>query len=110
MYYGAITLLNPTSISVSTIASLQQPNSSECQPFTESVRHGEEHSSDERWRPSLSPWEGIGRGYGFELRNVSVSYPGSKEDTKALNDVYSLDQLVVVVGANASGKSTFYAC
>lgn len=42
-------------------------------------------------------------------RNVSFSYPGAPKTTKALNDV-SLSikpgQLVVIVGANGSGKST----
>ncbi|KAG5636717.1 hypothetical protein H0H81_007084 [Sphagnurus paluster] len=49
-----------------------------------------------------------GRGMGLELQNVTFSYPGSKTKT-ALNNV-SLSikpgQLVVIVGANGSGKST----
>lgn len=43
-------------------------------------------------------------------RNVTFSYPGSKEGLKALNDVsFSINpgELLVIVGANGSGKSTF---
>jgi len=50
------------------------------------------------------------KGMAFELRNVSFTYPGSKSSTKALDDVsFRIDpgQLVVIVGANGSGKSTF---
>ncbi|KAF5368918.1 hypothetical protein D9758_002932 [Tetrapyrgos nigripes] len=49
-------------------------------------------------------------GMAIELRNVSFSYPGDKDaDTKALDDVsfsISPGQLVVIVGANGSGKSS----
>lgn len=48
-------------------------------------------------------------GMSFELRNVSFSYPGSKSLTGALKDVsFSIKpgQLVIIVGANGSGKST----
>lgn len=45
----------------------------------------------------------------IKLRNVNFSYPGSKNKTNALNDI-SLSikpgALVVIVGANGSGKST----
>ena len=43
------------------------------------------------------------------IRNVSFSYPGSQTATPALNNVsmnISSGQLVVIVGANGSGKST----
>jgi ABC-type multidrug transport system fused ATPase/permease subunit len=47
--------------------------------------------------------------YHLEFRNVSFSYPGAKKTTNALNDVslsIKAGQLVVIVGANGSGKST----
>ncbi|KAJ7025386.1 P-loop containing nucleoside triphosphate hydrolase protein [Mycena alexandri] len=48
-------------------------------------------------------------GMSIDLRNVSFSYPGAKSTKKALDDVtFSIKsgQLVVLVGANGSGKST----
>ncbi|KAJ7675676.1 P-loop containing nucleoside triphosphate hydrolase protein [Mycena polygramma] len=48
-------------------------------------------------------------GMSIDLRFVSFSYPGSKPDVKALDDVtlsIKSGQLVVLVGANGSGKST----
>ncbi|KAF8172036.1 P-loop containing nucleoside triphosphate hydrolase protein [Mycena galopus ATCC 62051] len=48
-------------------------------------------------------------GMSLDLRNVSFSYPGSKSNAKALDDVtFSIKsgQLVVLVGANGSGKSS----
>ncbi|KAJ7784405.1 P-loop containing nucleoside triphosphate hydrolase protein [Mycena metata] len=48
-------------------------------------------------------------GMSIDLRNVSFSYPGAKSNKKALDDVtFSIKagQLVVLVGANGSGKST----
>ncbi|KAJ7580708.1 P-loop containing nucleoside triphosphate hydrolase protein [Mycena floridula] len=56
--------------------------------------------------PGLKPSEDS-PGMSFELRNVSFSYPGSS--TKALDNIslsIKPDQLVVIVGANGSGKST----
>ncbi|KAK0187492.1 P-loop containing nucleoside triphosphate hydrolase protein [Armillaria mellea] len=50
------------------------------------------------------------KGMSFELRKVSFSYPGSKPGVKALDDVsfkIEAGDMVVVVGANGSGKSTF---
>ncbi|KAJ7677503.1 P-loop containing nucleoside triphosphate hydrolase protein [Mycena rosella] len=48
-------------------------------------------------------------GMSIDLRNISFSYPGSKANVKALDDVtFSIKsgQLAVLVGANGSGKST----
>ncbi|SJL15082.1 uncharacterized protein ARMOST_18564 [Armillaria ostoyae] len=50
------------------------------------------------------------KGMSFELRNVSFSYPGSKPGVKALDDVsfkIEAGDIVVVAGANGSGKSIF---
>lgn len=48
-------------------------------------------------------------GVSLEVRNVSFNYPGAKSERDALKDVsFSIKagQLVVIVGANGSGKST----
>ncbi|GLB34638.1 putative ABC transporter [Lyophyllum shimeji] len=48
-------------------------------------------------------------GMAFELRNVTFVYPGSKNEATALKGVsltIKPGQLVVIVGANGSGKST----
>jgi len=50
-----------------------------------------------------------GKGMSFELKNISFSYPSSKNSTAALHNVsmnIKSGQLVVIVGANGSGKST----
>ncbi|TFK33868.1 P-loop containing nucleoside triphosphate hydrolase protein [Crucibulum laeve] len=55
------------------------------------------------------PENGSEAGMGFELRNASFAYPGSKLRQNALKDIslsISPGQLVVIVGANGSGKST----
>ena len=47
--------------------------------------------------------------YSIEYRNVSFAYPGAEKTTSALKDVslsIKAGQLVVIVGANGSGKST----
>ncbi|KAJ6567102.1 P-loop containing nucleoside triphosphate hydrolase protein [Mycena capillaripes] len=48
-------------------------------------------------------------GMALDMKHVSFSYPGYKSDSNALHDVsFSIKpgQLVVIVGANGSGKST----
>ncbi|KAF8206948.1 P-loop containing nucleoside triphosphate hydrolase protein, partial [Mycena galopus ATCC 62051] len=49
------------------------------------------------------------KGMAFELKNVSFAYPGGKSKENAIRNVslkIAAGQLVVVVGANGSGKST----
>ncbi|TFK33870.1 P-loop containing nucleoside triphosphate hydrolase protein, partial [Crucibulum laeve] len=49
------------------------------------------------------------KGMALELRDVSFAYPGSKLTSNALNNVsisIAPGELVVIVGANGSGKST----
>ncbi|KAH7920696.1 P-loop containing nucleoside triphosphate hydrolase protein [Leucogyrophana mollusca] len=57
------------------------------------------------------PTEGTpnGAGMSINVRNLSFTYPGSKSTKDAINNVsFSIEsgQLVVIVGANGSGKST----
>ncbi|KAJ7352001.1 P-loop containing nucleoside triphosphate hydrolase protein [Mycena albidolilacea] len=49
------------------------------------------------------------KGMGFELKNVSFAYPGGKSKDNAIKNVslkIPAGHLVVIVGANGSGKST----
>ncbi|KAF7375311.1 Lipid A export ATP-binding/permease protein MsbA [Mycena sanguinolenta] len=60
---------------------------------------------DERYPNSTS----TGKGMAFELKNVSFAYPGGKSKENAIRNVslkIPAGHLVVVVGANGSGKST----
>ncbi|KAF9035444.1 P-loop containing nucleoside triphosphate hydrolase protein [Panaeolus papilionaceus] len=53
--------------------------------------------------------EKAGKGMGFELKNVTFTYPGSQSKQNALSDIslsIKHNQLVVIVGTNGSGKST----
>ncbi|KAJ3828062.1 P-loop containing nucleoside triphosphate hydrolase protein [Lentinula raphanica] len=59
---------------------------------------------------SYPPEKHSDQGMALSLEHVEFSYPGSKEGKKALNDVsFRIEpgELVVIVGANGSGKSTF---
>ncbi|KAF9075396.1 P-loop containing nucleoside triphosphate hydrolase protein [Rhodocollybia butyracea] len=114
MYYAAVALFKPAAMSLSTIASLQQSavllrwlfwdifnqadvlrqNINSC---TATLRFGEDCPKSEK-------------GMALELRNVTFSYPGTKENAKVLDDVsfkINPGELCVVVGSNGSGKSTF---
>ncbi|GAW03033.1 abc transporter [Lentinula edodes] len=127
MYYVAISLLQPSSMSLSTIASLQQSaillrwlfwnvfyQANELRQYTSRTQHLYDL---EKTLPvikegdiSYPPEKHSGKGMALELKDVSFSYPGSKEDKKALSDVsFRIEpgELVVIVGANGSGKSTF---
>ncbi|KAF7375308.1 Lipid A export ATP-binding/permease protein MsbA [Mycena sanguinolenta] len=60
---------------------------------------------DERYPNSTS----TSKGMAFELKNVSFAYPGGKSKENAIRNVslkIPAGHLVVVVGANGSGKST----
>ncbi|KAJ3970163.1 P-loop containing nucleoside triphosphate hydrolase protein [Lentinula raphanica] len=127
MYYVAISLLKPSSMSLTTIASLQQSaillrwlfwdvfcqadslrsNISRVQQLydlekaTPIIKDGDE---------SYPPEKHSDQGMALSLEHVEFSYPGSKEGKKALDDVsFRIEpgELVVIVGANGSGKSTF---
>ncbi|KAK1236109.1 hypothetical protein PQX77_000653 [Marasmius sp. AFHP31] len=74
----------------------------ELQNLTKSVKEGKKPYPTERENP---------KGMAVELKNVTFSYPADAESTKkALDDVsfrINPGELVVVVGENGSGKSTF---
>jgi len=128
MVYCAVNaVLNPSKFSITSIAILQQ-SSSTLRWTLESVlqntasfrRHLNEIRSlydaakvnnkvVDGERPYPNPIHKSDKGMSFDLRNVTFAYPGSKESVNALNDVsisIPAGQLVVVVGANGSGKST----
>ncbi|KAJ8087689.1 hypothetical protein PM082_006525 [Marasmius tenuissimus] len=130
LYNALIVLLRPAQTSLSLLATLQQSTSSfrisfyfinyeieelqkkisdmqqliELQKLTRSIKDGEKSYPNERESP---------KGMAIELKNVVFSYPAdadSTNDKKALDDVsFCIDagELVVVVGENGSGKSTF---
>ncbi|KAJ7500370.1 P-loop containing nucleoside triphosphate hydrolase protein [Mycena galericulata] len=125
LYYAANSIMNPTAFSLSTIATLHQSesllswmfgwvmytgtsvmrniNSIKAVYDLENVVH-EMKSGELPYPPIDCPHK---KGMPFELKNVSFSYPGTT--AKALNDVslsIKAGQLIVVVGANGSGKST----
>uniref|UniRef100_A0A0W0F349 ABC transporter domain-containing protein n=1 Tax=Moniliophthora roreri TaxID=221103 RepID=A0A0W0F349_MONRR len=127
IYYALLTILRPSQISLTSIASLQQLTTSLRWCFILMYwdarllrRHLSELqqlydllSTSKAVKDGNTPYPNekqSSRGMSFELRNVSFSYPGNKSEKKALDDV-SLrikgGELVVVVGSNGSGKSTF---
>ncbi|KAJ7574122.1 P-loop containing nucleoside triphosphate hydrolase protein [Mycena floridula] len=125
MYYVGAVLLNPKNMSITTIAILQHCSALLRQTFrtffdrlesldlmTTNMQATLYPSSGYKVDTSNLPYPGLkpsedSPGMSFELRNVSFSYPGSS--AKALDNI-SLSikpgQLVVIVGANGSGKST----
>ncbi|KAJ3777281.1 P-loop containing nucleoside triphosphate hydrolase protein [Lentinula raphanica] len=127
MYYVAISLLKPSSMSLTTIASLQQSAILLRWLFWDVFYQADSLRSDisrvqqlydlEKATPiikdgdeSYPPEKHSDQGMALSLEHVEFSYPGSKEGKKALNDVsFRIEpgELVVIVGANGSGKSTF---
>ncbi|KAJ4475531.1 P-loop containing nucleoside triphosphate hydrolase protein [Lentinula aciculospora] len=127
IYYVAVALIKPSSMNLSTIASLQQSAILLRWLFWDIFYHADtlrqyisrlQHLYDlEKATPTIKdgdisypPEKHSDKGMSLELNHVSFSYPGSKEDTKALSNVsFRIEpgELVVIVGANGSGKSTF---
>ncbi|KIK64374.1 hypothetical protein GYMLUDRAFT_983300, partial [Collybiopsis luxurians FD-317 M1] len=133
LYYAGIALVKPASMSLSTIATLQQSSTllrwsfwdifSQVEMLRKYISRVQQlfdlEKSIQRIKdgdlPYPSKTESM-KGMTFELRlsctsrNVVFSYPGSKAEIKALNDVsFRIEpgELVVIVGENGSGKSTF---
>ncbi|KAK1229959.1 hypothetical protein PQX77_006952 [Marasmius sp. AFHP31] len=130
MYTALVVLMRPAQMSLSLLATLQQSTASfrysfyfinreieelqkkisdmqqfiKLQNLTKSIKDGEKSYPNER--ESL-------KGMAVELKNIVFSYPAdadSTNDKKALDDVsfrINAGELVVVVGENGSGKSTF---
>ncbi|THU77152.1 hypothetical protein K435DRAFT_770454, partial [Dendrothele bispora CBS 962.96] len=127
LYYATIALLNPSSMSLTTIATLQQASTLLRWSFWEIFWNIEQlrycmsrvQQLYDLENASVAIKDGdlsyptsktSDKGMVLELRNVSFTYPGSKGSTKALDDVsFRIEpgELVVIVGANGSGKSTF---
>ncbi|KAK7437148.1 hypothetical protein VKT23_018775 [Stygiomarasmius scandens] len=127
LYYAAVALMKPSNMSLTTIATLQQASTLLRWSFWDifynvdqlrySMSRVQQLYDLENTPPAIKDGclsyptsRTSDKGMAFELRNVSFTYPGSKSSTKALDDVsFRVDpgQLVVIVGANGSGKSTF---
>ncbi|EAU86903.2 ABC transporter [Coprinopsis cinerea okayama7 len=121
-----MSLSNPRSLSVATMAILQSSLSALRANISKILENGEtvgealallislHHRLDEaaaKPEPSLSypPYASGESGMKFELRNLSYSYPGKENSVKALDNLDLTipgGSVVVVVGANGSGKST----
>ncbi|KAK1230565.1 hypothetical protein PQX77_006342 [Marasmius sp. AFHP31] len=129
VYFVMTALLDPSRISLATLATVQASSNALHRAYLHTMyalRSLSEHTAqvqqlfdiqsvpkvvkDEGYL-SYPPEEGSeSRGVSFELRNVTFKYPGGKTITNALDDVsfkIGAGELVVVVGANGSGKSTF---
>ncbi|KAF7299632.1 ABC transporter ATP-binding protein [Mycena chlorophos] len=127
VYYAANAVLNPATFSLSKIAMLQQSESALRRTIfdgvwkLDSLKRGMVfirrlykfcaplRTLEDGVRKYPSSEEADRAGMSIELRNVSFSYPGGKDNAKALDDVsFSIKsgQLVVLVGSNGSGKST----
>ncbi|KAF8163821.1 P-loop containing nucleoside triphosphate hydrolase protein [Crassisporium funariophilum] len=131
VYCAAMAIINPTKFSVASIAILQQSSShlrySLETIFQSSEQFRQNMSSIRKVYAASSVTNTMSdghlsypsqnekneckteKGMSFELKNVSFSYPGSQKTTTALNNIsmkINAGQLIVIVGANGSGKST----
>ncbi|KXN87503.1 Multidrug resistance protein 3 [Leucoagaricus sp. SymC.cos] len=102
-YCAILALVNPSSITFSSIAILQESSKSLAW-FVEILVNRMEQSTEPINDATATPG-----GMGFELRNVSFGYPSSQITKKALRNINLTiqgGQFVVLVGSNGSGKST----
>ncbi|KAG2366065.1 P-loop containing nucleoside triphosphate hydrolase protein, partial [Suillus spraguei] len=125
LYIGLLALMNPSQVSVVQLAMLEQAAThlrytfyfarhittfwpSELASLKNFYRVLDLKNKMKDGCMPYSPAAGV-LGVSLEVRNVSFNYPGAKSERDALKDV-SLSikpgQLVVIVGANGSGKST----
>ncbi|KAK7051003.1 hypothetical protein VNI00_005115 [Paramarasmius palmivorus] len=129
IYYAILTIIKPAHTTLTSIASLQQSTTLlrhcfynvfweyedllrhlsdlqqlyDVQSAATAVRDGDIPYPNPNGKQSC-------KGMAFELRNVSFSYPGNQSDKRALDDVsfkINPGDIVVIVGSNGSGKSTF---
>ncbi|KAJ7928036.1 P-loop containing nucleoside triphosphate hydrolase protein [Mycena leptocephala] len=106
LYYAANAVFNPAKFTLTTIAMLQHSESILRRTFYSGIEQIAELHGSLKYPESDQNEQA---GMTIDFRSVSFSYPGSKSDTKALDDVtFSIKsgQLVVLVGSNGSGKST----
>ncbi|KAJ6585143.1 P-loop containing nucleoside triphosphate hydrolase protein [Mycena capillaripes] len=127
LYYAANVVFNPTKFTLASIAMLQHSESILRRTFYSGINQFAElrqgmnfmkriygvaeivNSIEDGGLEYPETEQSDLEGMSIDLRNVSFSYPGSKSNVKALDDVtlsIKSGQLVVIVGANGSGKST----
>ncbi|KAJ7175996.1 P-loop containing nucleoside triphosphate hydrolase protein [Mycena filopes] len=127
LYYAANAVFNPAKFSLSSIAMLQHSESILRRTFYGSVEDITELRQGMNFMKRVYNLANLTNvvkdgtleypakadsdkaGMSIDFRNVSFSYPGAKSAKKALDDVsFSIKsgQLVVLVGANGSGKSS----
>ncbi|KAG2135205.1 P-loop containing nucleoside triphosphate hydrolase protein [Suillus bovinus] len=125
LYIGLLALMNPSQVSVVQLAILEQATTRLRYTFS-FARHIIHYYPTElaslknfytvldlknKMKDGSMPYSPAADALGLslEVRNVSFNYPGAKSERDALKDVsFSIKagQLVVIVGANGSGKST----
>ncbi|KAK0231596.1 P-loop containing nucleoside triphosphate hydrolase protein [Armillaria fumosa] len=126
MYYSVAAIMTPSKFSISSIAILHQSSGSlewsmrsilrkvtkfrkQCEQLRILYEADKIHNKLVDGCLSYSQSPEKSQGMSFELRNLSFSYPGSQSTKPALSNVnltIEAGQLVVIVGANGSGKST----
>ncbi|PBL01640.1 P-loop containing nucleoside triphosphate hydrolase protein [Armillaria gallica] len=124
MYYSVAAIMKPSKFSISSIAILHQSSGTlewsmrsilrdvikfrkQCEQLR--TLYEADKISNKLIDGCLSYSPEKSQGMSFELRNLSFSYPGSQSTKPALSNVnltIKAGQLVVIVGANGSGKST----
>ncbi|KAG2135206.1 P-loop containing nucleoside triphosphate hydrolase protein [Suillus bovinus] len=125
LYIGLLALMNPSQVSVVQLAMLEQATIRLRYTFS-FARHIIHYYPAElaslknfytvldlknKMKDGSMPYSPAADALGLslEVRNVSFNYPGAKSERDALKDVsfaIKAGQLVVIVGANGSGKST----
>ncbi|KAG2366063.1 P-loop containing nucleoside triphosphate hydrolase protein [Suillus spraguei] len=125
LYIGLLALMNPSQVSVVQLAMLEQTATRLRYTFSFARHMITVYPSEltslknfyrvldlkNKMKDGCMPYSPAAdtSGVSLEVRNVSFNYPGAKSERDALKDV-SLSikpgQLVVIVGANGSGKST----
>ncbi|PBK72127.1 P-loop containing nucleoside triphosphate hydrolase protein [Armillaria solidipes] len=124
MYYSVAAIMKPSKFSISSIAILHQSSETlewsmrsilrdvtkfrkQCERLR--MLYEADKINNKLVDGCLSYPPEKSQGMSFELRNLSFSYPGSQSTKPALSNVnltIEAGQLVVIVGANGSGKST----
>ncbi|KAK0205768.1 P-loop containing nucleoside triphosphate hydrolase protein [Desarmillaria ectypa] len=127
VYCAIVSILHPEKLSLSSIAILQQ--SSQTLEWTLQLLTMNVNSFRKQYQEIKNVYDSASlttklrdgdvsyprtseerlRGMSFELRNLSFTYPGSQNTKPALSNInlsIKSGQLVVIVGANGSGKST----